>query len=325
MAPPSAKKLALELAEIAASRALLESARGRQALSEALASQSAQITAQAAKVLAEHQLGGFEEALRAAYRALAGERASSVDPGSFAKKALLIALNALEDTDAELFAEASLYVQLERVKGSLRDSAAGVRAHGVLGLARLGHPDLLPILGACLADRDPTVRLSATRALAHRGDREGAGLLLLRLGVGDDTPEVVTECIHGLFAIAPEFGLRHVRAALRTPNPQDRELTLHALGSAPHDGAVELLAEELEKHSLAKERQPVVEALGLSLRPRARSLLLELVGSDRTSDAEAALAALAIHRYDARLVAQIGELTAHSRELTRLVRELFSD
>jgi HEAT repeat protein len=102
------------------------------------------------------------------------------------------------------------------------------------------------------------------------------------------------------------------------------EQALQALGTASHDAAVELLAEELEHASLAEGRQRVIEALGLSLRPRARSLLIELVQSERSSDAEAALAALAIHRYDDKLVAQLRTLSEASRPLARRFAELFS-
>jgi HEAT repeat protein len=323
MAGESPKKIALELSRLAREPAGLETEAGRQVLRDALGSRSAALVIDAARAIAEQRPSGCEEALRGAYEALTGERASTLDPGCLAKEALLAALDALEDGDAELFAQAALYVQRERAKGGERDTAARVRTRGVLGIARLGHADWLPILGACLADADPTLRLSAARALGHRGQREAAGLLLLRVGVGDESPEVVTECLRGLFATAPDFALRQARALLRGTSTQ-REQVLHALGTASHDAAVELLAEELAQLSLADERQALVEALGLSLRPRARAVLLELVSSERSSDAEAALTALAIHRYDAKLVEQLRERTAEAPLLARRVRELFA-
>lgn len=83
-----------------------------------------------------------------------------------------------------------------------------------------------------------------------------------------------------------------------------------------------MLATELEQGTLASERQQVIEALGLSRRPRARELLLSLVRGGRTSDAEAALSALAIHRYDARLLEQLQQAAAHSPELMDRYRQL---
>jgi HEAT repeat protein len=236
---------------------------------------------------------------------------------------LLTALDAIDDADAALFAEAALYVQLELAKGRSRDSAAGVRARGVLGLARLGHRDLMVLFGACLGDRDATVRVSAARAIAHRGNRDGAGLLLLRLSAGDEVPDVWIECLHGLFALAPEHAMRYMRTALEAGYPHRREQVLHALGTTPHDAAVELLTDQLAAHALADERQAIIEALGLSLRPLARTLLLELVAGDSAADADAALLALAIHRYDTRLVDELRERTADSRERSRRFRELF--
>lgn len=318
----SNKKLAVELAALSANPASLTGEPGTRALKAALASGDARLVAQAAKLAGEHARSDCDTALSAAYRALAGPKASA-DPGCSAKEAVVAALDALEHLDAELFAQAARHEQLERLKGGTRDTAGRVRARGVLGLARLGHHDLWPLLGAALADRDPTVRLAAARAIAHRGQREGAGLLLLRLGVGDAEAEVNLECVRGLFAIAPDLALREARALLRDGGEARREQVLHALGTAPDDGALELLAGELEELTLADERARVIEALGLSRRPLARRLLLELVQGERRSDAETALSALAIHRYDARLVAQLRELTAGSRELAAAFRELF--
>jgi predicted protein tyrosine phosphatase len=69
----------------------------------------------------------------------------------------------------------------------------------------------------------------------------------------------------------------------------------------------------------------VIQALGLSVRPSARSLLIELVQGDSRSDAEAALSAVAIHRYDTRLSEQLQKATAHSRELSQRYRALYVD
>jgi hypothetical protein len=324
MTNSAAKKLAPELARLTRDASALAAPAGRELLQAALGCRNAQLVQAAARLIAEHRTIGCDEALRAAYAELADERASALDPGCLAKEALLAALEALEDDDAELFAQAALYEQWERLKGGMRDTASRVRTRGVLGIARLGHADWLPILGACLADGDATLRLSAARALAHRGQREAAGLLLLRARIGDETPEVVSECLRGLFATAPDFGVRQARAFLRGHSTAQREQTLHALGTSSHDSAVELLADELEQASLADERQAAIEALGLSLRPRARSVLLALVAGERSSDAESALTALAIHRYDAKLLTQLRELTASSRTLRARFEQLFT-
>ena len=317
----SAKQLMRELSELAHAPERLASETGRQVLGAALAAFDAKTTLQAAKLVAEHSLRGFEPQLRTAYTTFAAERAQ-LDPGCLAKEAVIAALESIECTDAELFAHAALYVQRERGRYGTRDTGAGVRARSVLGLARLGHGDLVPILGACLADRDARVRLSAARAIAHRGQRDTAGLLLLRLGAGDAESEVIGECLRGLFATASDLARRYVQQALHDPQPELREQTLHALGTVHDDAAVALLAEELREHTLSDERRCIIEVLGLSLRSSARELLLELLHGDDASDAEAALTALAIHRHDQRLIEQLRAASAHSERLRSRFEEL---
>lgn len=321
MAKGSAKRAALDLTALAATPQSLETEAGEHALSKALATNDPRLVAQAASLIGKHTLNRCTSALCDAYRTFTAERAH-LDTGCFAKEAILAALDALDHSDADLFAEAGVYVQRERMKGGTRDTGARVRARGVIGLARLGHGDFMPIAGASLGDRDPVLRLAAAQAIAHRGQRDGAGLLLLRLQAGDDVPEVAIECLRGLFVIAPDHALRYAQAALHAGNESQREQTLQALGTANDDRAIELLATELEQGTLAAERQQVIEALGLSRRTPARELLLSIVREGRTSDAEAALSALIIHRYDARLLEQLEQAAAHSPELTRRYRDL---
>jgi hypothetical protein len=303
------KTKAADLAALSAAE--LGSDAGAAALTAALASREAEQVVQASRLIREHAVSGLEEALVAAYRALAGPK-KSADPGCLAKEALLAALDAAEYFDASLFAEAAGATQLDRGKTVTRDSAGRVRARGVLGLARLGHADLWPIFGARLADPDASVRFATAAAIAHRGQREGAGLLLLKLGVGDADKHVVMECLRALFVLAADLALPAARRLLGEADANTRELTLQALGTANDDRALDVLREELERQTLAHERVPIVEALGLSVRPRARELLLGLIVDGSRADAEAALRALTIHRYDERLVAQLREAVAEN-------------
>lgn len=317
----SVKSSASELAQLATSPHLLETEEGDRAVQKTFATNDGKAITQLAALIKVHGARRHAALLAEAYRAFASERASS-DASCLVKEALLGALEALDHTDEDLFASAAAHEQLERVKGGVRDTAARVRVAGVLGLARLGHPDFEVLVGACLGDRDPMLRLTAAQAIAHRGQRSGAGLLLLRLNAGDEVPEILIECLRGLFALAPEHALRYAKRMLAGDDAERREHILQALGSANDDRAVELLASELEQALLAPERQQIIEALGLSRRSRARELLLEVVREGRPSDAEAALSALAIHRYDARLMEQLETSVAHSRELTARFRVL---
>lgn len=321
MATARSRQLTSSLAQLADDPARLGAEPGQAALRAALASRDQQAVVQAADLIAEHGLSEHEPALCAAYIELTARVAS--DPGCLAKEALLAALDGLEHVDAELFAQAAGYVQLEAGKLKGRDSAGRVRARAVLALARLGHQDLLPILGARLGDDDAKVRLAAARAIAHRQQRDSAGLLLLKLSVGDGEPQIQVECLRALFAVALDLALPCARSLLAREGSSS-ELVLQALGTAPHDAAIELLNEELTTRTLASERREVIAALSLSLRPLARVSLLELVRSGRSSDAEAALSGLSIHRYDTRLVEQVREAAEHSRELSQRFGELYS-
>jgi HEAT repeat protein len=309
------------LEQVGVSPEALRSESGARALQKALGSSDVRAIAQAAALIAKHELRAEARALVDTYYGLASVR-SHVDGGCLAKEALLQALEALDHGDADVFAHAATYEQYERVKGGTREIAARVRVAGVLGLARLGHGDLWCILGACLGDRDAAVRLAAAQAISHRGQRDGAGLLMLRLHASDDVPEIAIECLRGLFTLAPDHALRFAKRALEDHDSSQRERALHALGTANDDRAIELLANRLEQASLAPERERLIEALGLSRRARARELLLSIVRDGRPSDAEAAVSALAIHRYDARLLEQLEDAAAHSGELSTRVREL---
>jgi HEAT repeat protein len=325
MTKASAKKVGEALRALGRSPAQLEADAGLDLLRQGLSSGDTQLIVLVARLIADHSTPRLMAELRATYRMLSGRQGVSADPGCVAKEALLDALAALDDDDLDLFADAANYEQLERIKGRVRETASGVRVRGVLGLARLGHPDFFPIMGARLAEREPIVRLNAARAIGHRGHRDGAGLLLLRLGAGESEPEVMAECFASLFAIAPDLGRVQARALIRDVREEDRSAVFGALGAAPSDEAIELLATELEESSLGEQRRSIIEALGLSRRPRARALLLELVAGDRTSDAEAALVALSVHRYDRSLVARLSELTSGSPSLGRIFRERFGE
>jgi hypothetical protein len=323
MPKTSPKNLREALSALARNPAQLDREEPRDLLRQCLGSGDVSLVVQAARFVAEHAAPRLNAELRAGYRRLS-ERGATSDPGCAAKEALLDALAALDDEDLDLFADAANHKQLERTKGRARETASGVRARGVIGLARLGHPDFYPIMGARLGEQDAIVRLNAARAIGHRGHRDGAGLLLLRLGAGESEPEVMAECFASLFAIAPDLARVHARALLEDARDEEQSPLFAALGAAPSDEAVELLAAELEESSLGERRRMLIEALGLSRRPRARALLLELVAGDRTSDAEAALVALSVHRYDRALVERLAEQTAGSPILARTFRERFS-
>jgi hypothetical protein len=267
---------------------------------DALAKGRAPEVVEAVRAVTEENLGLLAE-LEAAYWRLA-EAGARADPGCLAKQALLDSLDQGELLDSRPFTHALGYHQYEAARGQRRDSAGNLRARGALALARLSAPGLLAPLGALLADPLATVRQNAARAVAHYGNPDGAGLLLLRLSIGDE-PSIEIECLHGLFALTPRLAAETARRMLlQDTDTERREILVNALGSASHDAAIEVLTAQLQETVVASERKSSIEALALSRRAPAREALLALLEEGTQADALAVIAALAPHRYDARLV-----------------------
>ncbi|MET0286449.1 MAG: HEAT repeat domain-containing protein [Polyangiales bacterium] len=292
-------------------------------LSRVLSQGRASDVVDAARRIAQEQLGMLDE-LEAAYFRIA-EGGPRADPGCLAKLALLDALDVGEALSEQTFAHAIDLVQFEASKQHKRDSAGMLRARAALALARLNAAGLLQKLGGLLADALPAVRQNAAKAVAHYGNPDGAGLLLLRLKIGDE-PSIELECLQGLFTLAPSIAIACTRELLRNADSERRELLASALGSANHDDAIQLLGEQLDESVVASERKIWIDALALSRRASARQRLLDVIEDGSQADARAAIGALAPHGYDARLVASVHEaaerrgdetLIAHARASLR--------
>ncbi len=255
------------------------------------------VVARAAKIVREQSLGGFESDLVAAFRRLLIDPIKS-DPGCAGKLAALEALDFGEHDDAELFIEATGCVQKEPAWGPPVDTAVGVRARGVLALARLAHRDLALVAGGLLADPESPVRQAAAEALAASGDRAQAGALVLRWRLGDEDPLVLLGCMTGVLTLAPDHALPRLRAALHGPDDGARELAALALGPSTRPEALDLLLEHLEAAPQSRERAATLRALGLQRNDRALSALLTVVETGSVHDAEAAIGGLGTRRFD---------------------------
>ncbi len=269
----------------------------RAGLREALGTGPGLLAARAAKIVREHSLAGFDDDLSAAFRRLRVDPVKN-DPGCLGKLAALEALDFGSHGDAAIFLEATTTFQKEPAWGPPVDTASGVRARGVLALARLSHPDLSLVAGGLLADPESPVRQAAAEALAANGDRALAGALALRWIVGDDDPLVMLACMTGLLALAPEYALPRLRDALHGADEGARELAALVLGPSTRPEALETLLAHLEAAPRASERAPTLRALGLQRNDRALAVLLSTVATGRIQDAEAAVAGLAARRFD---------------------------
>jgi hypothetical protein len=313
-----------EIAELAPAEADPAGEGVRERIARALLSKHGHVVARAATVIKEHRLADFGDPLRAAYARLR-EEGAKVDPGCHGKVALLEALDYTEDGDPAPFLDATRVVQMEpaMVAGGREDTAHGVRVRGALGLVRLRHEDVLLVCGRLLGDPAAVVRQAAADALAHHGARDGAALLLLRIAAGEPDPAALAEEARALVLLAPDEAAPVLRPMLG--DGRLRELIAHAMVQAGTDAALGLILAELEATPIASDRAVLLRALGVSRQPRARQHLLGLVAEGGVSDAPAAVRALAVHRYDPRLAAEVRERAAQNPnvDLHAVVAEAF--
>jgi HEAT repeat protein len=297
-----------------------------EALRVALREGPAALAARAAQIVRARAIdfttSGLADDLVTAFRRFAAERDPvKKDPGCRAKLAALEALDYGCYDEAAPFLEATRLVQQEPAWGPPVDTATGVRARGVLALARLGHPDLPLAAGTLLADPASPVRQAAAEALAASRDRSAAGLLLLRWRLGDEDPQVVLACMTGALGLATDQALPRLADALAGADAAARELAALALGQSGRDDALDLLLADLESPPLS-ERTGTLRALGLHRSERALAALLEVIATGVPSIARAAIAALSPRRFDPKVRERAQEATARNDAAASLAREL---
>jgi hypothetical protein len=96
-----------------------------------------------------------------------------------------------------------------------------------------------------------------------------------------------------------------------------REAAILALGRSRSPGAFGLLAEYWNGHPSVTGRETVLLAMVMLRLPEATDFLISLVSTGPEPEAFAALSALKMHAYDARLTERIAEViaTRNSRSL----------
>lgn len=297
------------------------SAAARAQIATALRSARSLVVARAARLVKEHALDGFDAELVAAFDRFLRD-GKKTDPSCQATLACLEALDYGESRDAGPFLRAVRHVQFE---GS--DTAGGVRARGVLGLARIGDADLELVAGRLAGDPLPSVRQAALEALAHRGDRAGAGVAMLRLTLGDDDPVVLMAAMTTLLALAPEAALAELGDRLDGDDESARELAAMALGQSRRDDALDVLLAALGRCTRPAERAPLVIAVGLHRSERALAALLDVVSDGGADDAEAALEALAVRRFEPGVARRVRDAAARNdrADLVARAAALFAD
>lgn len=285
----------------------------RDHLHQVLRKGQALAVAKAGRILKENLLEGFTEDLAAAFQRFMTEPVK-LDPGCNAKLAVLEALDALSYPDPDLFLVAARHVQKEAAWGPPVDTASNLRGSAMRALANMGYADLLLLAGEHLADPEIPVRQAAAESLVHHGDRLGAGMLIHAMRRGDEDPVVHTAYLAGALALAPAWAMPYLKQMLEGSDPELRELAAIALGESSRDDAAQVLVEFLEATPLARDRSPIVKALGLHRSDRALEALVSRITGGPARDAMEALEALAIRRFESRVRERVRDAVRRSGE-----------
>lgn len=298
-----------------------------EALRAALGERHNLVAAKAARMAAEL---GKDELVRELTAAFDRFMDAEADKGCHAKTAIAKALVELEHPATALFRRGLRHVQMEGAYGGPVDVAQELRANCAIGLVNSGHPDAVVELVPLLIDPGLPVRLAAAQGIGAAGRPEGEVVLRLKALIGDEDPEVLTECLAGLLRLAPERSLEFVEPFLASTGPFQgarREAAILALGESRLEEAVPLLCREWERSYDADSRRTVLLALVASRREAALDFLLSLVAEGEARAAREALSALAIHRHDARIRERVEaavRASQHSADLKKHFDHEFS-
>lgn len=225
-----------------------------------------------------------------------------------AKIAIVGALDQMEHLSPEVFLKAARHVQLEPVWGKMEDSAPPLRAAGVVALARVEGSSCLPLLVDAMADPAKDVRTAAAVALGAVGT-ESAGLVLrLKARLGDEDPDVLSECLGGLLAVNPTANLPLVAEFLNPGDAVACEAAAMALGKSRLAEALDPLADCWRRCLSAELKPHLLLSIALIRRPAAIDFLAGLVMTEPDPEAILALSALGIYKEDSRLRERVAGL-----------------
>ncbi len=328
MAPPkrdnSRRALEQRIDALSALRADPDSPATAEALRTALADRSNYLAAKAATLIGEFRITALAPQLIAAFHRFL-DNGAKTDPQCWAKNAIAKTLNDFEYEDPDLFLAGLRHVQMEPVFGGEEDTAVTLRGACGLALAScrsLSSLVILRHLTTLLTDPAIPARRDAARAVAHLGRPEGALLLRLRIGCGDQ-PEVLGECFSALLSLEEREAIPFVTAYL------DREFedvafeAAAALGECPLQEATGALLARYPTARSARFREALLLAIGATRRPEAIDFLIALIRPQDAVAAAHAVAALApsLLRDEVRIRVQTAVENTNSAVLSAALRK----
>lgn len=299
-----AKALEETLEQLARARRDPGSADTLALLRRVLAGKSSHAAATAADIAGEAELVALVPELAAAFERLLVEPLRR-DPGCTAKAAIANALYRMGAAETAVYLKGIRHVQLEPIWGGKADTATGLRGTCGLALVRVHYPDYLSELADLLADREAPARKLAAQALAYSENPAAVPLLRLKARVGDDDPQVLSECLLALLAIAATGALEFIAGFLDRPEPEVAEAAALALGGSRLRDALPILTAWWERTFDPSLRRSALLAIAMLKHEDAMRYLLAHVATAPVPHARDALRALALYRHDARLRAHV--------------------
>jgi HEAT repeat protein len=271
------------------------------------------VAAKAAQIIGEAELATSTHDLIAAFERFLINPVKS-DPNCTAKTAIADTLYRLGADAGDVFLRGIRHVQMEPVWGGRNDTAGSLRGVCALGLVRINHRDALLEIGDLLADPEPRVRANAARALAYGENPQAMPLLRLRALVGDE-PEVLGECLAALVVIDPLSSLPFIERFLAKDDPPMQEAAALALGGSRLADAFPALRSWWERTMQVDLRKTALLAIAMLKHDMPIDFLLSIIRDGKAMDGRDAIAALAIYKHDAALVARVGEAAAEREDV----------
>lgn len=311
------KRLTLEdrLAELDALRGDPQSAATEKSLRHALGLKNSFIVARSAELAGDFEHSSLNDALVSAFDRLI-EAGDEADKGCRAKTAVVDALQKLNAAEDRVFLSGANHVQMEPVWGGRVDTAGGLRSASAIGLVRMNHPDSLLILADLLADNEPGVRSDAARTLAYRGAADGLPLLRMRVRVGDEEPNVITESLLAMLQLDGRGSSDFIEEVF--VDPTMAESAALAVGHSRTPEGFNRLRSWWNQTQDKDLRKTIVLAIAMLRSDDATAHLITQVGQGRYDDACDAVDALAIYRHDDGVVLRVIE-AAKSHDDTDLI------
>ncbi len=276
----------------------------------------------AAEIIRDFELHQLTDDLIAAYPRFQDQPLKR-DKGCFAKTRIIDALAQMGIDAEEIYREGIRYRQMEPAWGKPVDAAIELRGLCAMGLVRIGCPDAVLAITELLNDKEGVARADAARALGYSCDERAIPLLRFKTMIGDEIPQVITECLSGLLRLNPEAGLPFTRKFLEDPTSARQEAAALALGESRLPEAFGYLKNAYESAEKGTPGSTLLIAIGMLRRDEGIAYLISIVKGGAIREAKDALKALRIYQYDEAIRKRIEAAVKkqHHPELLRILKE----